>query len=214
MEAALGVLKGKQLGEQRVIADEDRAFEVGKRGRAEQADALSLAAKTLENEEALNTARARRQRKAYIKQQLIAEGRPEEEAEFWSEKEVTSADLAAQKTKAENERIKHAADVELTKARTEQARRAPVDPFARMAETFRQQQEKTAAERWQALYVDFLKPKRNQMGDIIAGTGMSPAEAAQKADEAMGGRPALAPKVKAGTPEPPPMGTDYNPAKE
>ena len=46
---------------------------------------------------------------------------------------------------------------------------------------------------------------------------MSAAEAAAKADEAMGGRPALAPKVKAGAPaadQPPAMGTDYNPARE
>ncbi len=204
MQAALGVLKGKELGEERVRTEEDRAFETGKRERSVENDALTLAAKTLENEEALNAARARRQRKAYIKQQLIAEGHPEEKAEFWSEQGVTSEDLATKKVKAENERIKHAADVELTKARTEQARRAPVDPFARMAESFRQQQEKAAADRWQDIYTSFLKPKYDQRGDPIAGTGLSPAEAAQKADEAMGGRPALAPKVKAGAAEQPP----------
>jgi hypothetical protein len=65
MEAALGVLKGKQLGEQRVLADEDRAYTLGQRDRETaaadrraQLDALTIAHQTIANETA-TTAQAR-----------------------------------------------------------------------------------------------------------------------------------------------------------
>lgn len=216
MQAALGVLGGKQAGEQRVAAENalarKMAFEDEDRATKGQLNVLDIAHRVAVNSDLDQKARDRQARKEYIKRQLIDDGHPEDEAEFWSSQEVTTTDLAERKTEAEEARTKHAADVELTKARTEQARREPVDPFARMAETFRQQSERASADKWQAIYLEYLKPKYNSYGQPIEGTGMSPGAAALKADQAMGGRPSLAPKVPVDQPEqPPPMGTSYSP---
>ena len=212
MQAALGVLGGKQAGEQRVAAENALAR---KTAREDEDRALDVAHRIAVNGDLDLKARDRKAKKDYIKRQLIDAGYPDDEAEFWANEGLTKEDLAERKVKAEEARTKHAADVELTKARTEAARRAPVDPFARMAETFRQQSERASADKWQAIYLEYLKPKYNSYGQPIEGTGMTPAAAAKKADEAMGGRPNMAPKVPVEPPEPPeqppPLGTGYSP---
>jgi hypothetical protein len=80
---------------------------------------------------------------------------------------------------------------------TAETKDVPVDPFARMAETYRQEHDTRDAENWQRIYTGLMEPKRDKYGDTIEGTGLSPKDASEKADAAMGGHPRLAPKVSA-----------------
>lgn len=75
----------------------------------------------------------------------------------------------------------------------------PTDFFARFAEQARVDADQRAAADWQRIYVSKLNPTGKYE------TPMSVTEAAAAADEAMGGRPRLAPKVGAQ------MGTSYTP---
>jgi len=92
----------------------------------------------------------------------------------------------------------------------------PRDPLAQFFEGQRLINERARANDWQRIYEGALTAKRDNLGDLIPGTGLSPAEAAAKADEAMGGRPELAPKIKTGGPDRPgaiqQMGTSFSPS--
>jgi hypothetical protein len=109
------------------------------------------------------------------------------------------------------EGIKAAVELE-----TRLAKVRPRDPLAQFFEGQRLINERARANDWQRIYEGALTPKRDNLGDLIPGTGLTPAEAAAKADEAMGGRPELAPKIKSGGPPTPGaitrMGTSFTPS--
>jgi hypothetical protein len=130
MEAALGVLKGKQLGEQRVLAEEDRAFEVGKRDRESAAaerrallDAETLRSRVLGNEDILSerddraarAAAAERAKKIRYDGLLRIGYKPEEATEI-VEADFNARELTEKAKKAELDRARQAAEVERVKA--------------------------------------------------------------------------------------------------
>lgn len=86
----------------------------------------------------------------------------------------------------------------------------PAESFGKMAE---KQHQQMLAENWQKVYMHHLTPQRDKYGDVVDGTGLTPAEAAERADEAMGGHPLLAPRISAPRVPPiPQMGTVYTPS--
>ena len=89
------------------------------------------------------------------------------------------------------------------------------DPMTRFFEGQRQEQDQREAAAWQRHYDRFVTPQYTKYNTVVEGTGLSPAEAAAKADEIYGSRPRLAPKIASqGSSSAPPMGTGYTPARK